>query len=535
MKPLALLCLTVLVSRPGAAQVRPGNAVGPVIDTVVVTTGRVFTPEQASSFAFRAANAIHITTKPWVIRQELLFAEGDTLDLKLLQESERNLRRLAIFRLVQLDTLHRDGRFTVLVHTEDAWSTNPIFKIAGSGRSLTLTAGLAERNLLGTGNFLRAVFFKEVDRTGVELLGNLHRIGRTPLAAGGSFRNLSDGRIGNWQLGVPYRAFLDTWGVGWGGESGDQRILRFRQDAGAPLDTTFFQRNVLRNRVGFSLAALHSSDRFLRLGVLAEIRRESYRERLVANPGPPDTTFGAIAAFARYRRAKFTVGRYWQGFGQQEDLDLSTTAELSIWLAPSAAGYVRTGIGPQVNLRIGKTMRHGFMVAYLDANGLFTSAGLDSGRVQFRGTIGFKPSERQATFLHIQAGAQEKPPPGQEFDLGFFFGPRTFGAHALVGTRMIWGTIEHRVYRWDDLLGFLGVGFAGFVDYGGAWYPDQEARLSGNFGVGIRIGSGISSRAASARIDLGYRFGDGLANRNRLGIAFGTGFDFFTGRLAGGL
>ena len=118
----------------------------------------------------------------------------------------------------------------------------------------------------------------------------------------------------------------------------------------------------------------------------------------------------------------------------------------------------------------------------------------------------------------------------KEFDLGLTYGPRTFGAHAFVGDRELWGTLEYRHYRWDEVFGFLGLGYAGFVDYGGAWYDGQDRRFGGNVGVGLRLGSSIGSRASAAKIDLGYRFGPGFEG-NRLGISFGASYDIFTGVL----
>ena len=49
---------------------------------------------------------------------------------------------------------------------------------------------------------------------------------------------------------------------------------------------------------------------------------------------------------------------------------------------------------------------------------------------------------------------------------------------------------------------------AAFVDYGGAWYTDQDARFGGDIGIGIRTGSSRSTIPKVGRMDIGYRFGD---------------------------
>jgi hypothetical protein len=133
---------------------------------------------------------------------------------------------------------------------------------------------------------------------------------------------------------------------------------------------------------------------------------------------------------------------------------------------------------------------------------------------------------RQATVLHVEAGAQQSPVPGGEFDLGNGVGPRAFGPHAFNGTRMIWGTIEHRVFVLDEVLKVLGLGFAGFVDYGGAWYPGEPRRVGGDAGFGLRCGATRSTGPNLGRLDLAYRFGDGTLGKNRWIVSFGRAYTF---------
>src|SRR5256885_10319875 len=52
-------------------------------------------------------------------------------------------------------------------------------------------------------------------------------------------------------------------------------------------------------------------------------------------------------------------------------------------------------------------------------------------------------------------------------------------------------------------------GVAPFFDYGGAWYPDEPARLGGNAGLALRMGPTRSVHGDVAEFALGYRFGQG--------------------------
>jgi hypothetical protein len=77
----------------------------------------------------------------------------------------------------------------------------------------------------------------------------------------------------------------------------------------------------------------------------------------------------------------------------------------------------------------------------------------------------------------------------------------------------------------DEVADLFGVGFAVFADYGGAWYADQDPRVGGDVGFGLRLGSTRSTASNVARIDVGYRFGDGWRGR-RWALSFGRGFGF---------
>jgi hypothetical protein len=198
---------------------------------------------------------------------------------------------------------------------------------------------------------------------------------------------------------------------------------------------------------------------------------------------------------------------------------------LSAWLAPSAFGYDRTGIGPEITLQTAASFPLGFVAGAVVANGLFTANGLDSGQVEVSLTLGLKPGPAHATAFHLRGGALESTQPGREFDLGFDTPPRSWAPHSFVGTRSVWGVLEHRWYVADNLFNLLGVGLAAFAEYGGAWYPGQPKRFGGDAGLGLRLGSAVGALPRTGRIDLGYRFGDGVTG-DRLVLSLGAGFVF---------
>jgi len=481
------------------------------IDTIIVIAENVFGPGDPGLLRF--ANSLRISTRPSIVRRELLFHQGEVYDSALVAETERNLRQLGVFRSVSIDTTRLADRLAVVVRTADGWSTQLQMNFGFTGGLTTWSLGLTETNFLGTANAASAIFTKGVDRNSLTLATRINRLaGQTSLTA--AYVNLSDGTRFLWGLGVPFRSLSDRRSVQLVGELSDHEIREYVNPSAVVRDTTRYQRRAFRNVLTVATAPIASPRRYLRVGMTVQLRREDYVHVSDVTLGVPDTVTAAVGAFTEFRHARYKVGYYYNGFGREEDIDLSTTVRLASWLAPAAFGYERTGIGPQITAGTGVAFPAGYLQVGAAAQGLFTSVGLDSGQVAAAMTVGLKVFPRQVTFVHVQAGAQSSPAPGAQFDLGVNVGPRSFDAHAFTGTRAIWGTVEHRVFVWDDVAGLLGIGFAGFLDYGGAWYSDQSARAGGNVGIGIRLGTRRSSATNTGRIDFGYRFGDGWSGKH---------------------
>jgi len=197
---------------------------------------------------------------------------------------------------------------------------------------------------------------------------------------------------------------------------------------------------------------------------------------------------GAFGPYLVWNRAKFLVTQGVFGFAREEDVDLGMTVRAGANLAPRAFGYERDGIAPLVTARVGAKIPGGFGFLEGLAGGMYTSAGLDSGVVQLAATGVVKPTRGHVGIVHVETGWIENPLPGAEFDLGLGSGPRAFRSHAFTGDRTVFATAEYRVTVADDFLGLVGLGIAGFVDHGGAWYAGTPRRLGWDAGLGLRLG-----------------------------------------------
>lgn len=495
------------------------------MDSISIDTQNIFSPDEARTSAlFRVTNGLHVTTQDYVVRRELLFRVGEPFDSARVAETERNLRGLGVFRDVAIDTLRAAGRLVVNVATADGWSTNLNLNARSTGGVFTWSAGLTERNVLGTANMAGVSYRSEVDRDALRVQGRINRALGSRVIAEGFYDDFSDGKLGSWIVGVPYRALGDRESVELRGEAANRRILQFRTENDV-LDTTAYRRTAFVQRAKVSWAPMAGSGGYLRVGLTGQVRHEEFVLQDDTALAVPDTVTGAVGAFAEWFRPRFQVVTHYNGFAREEDVDLGTRVVFGVWVAPASFGYDRTGVAPTVEAQTGAAFGPFFAQFRARVHGLFDSGGLDSGQVWGGITLASQVIPRQATVLHVEGGVQERPLPGAEFDLGHGLGPRALAPHAFTGTRNIWGTLEHRAFLVDDFLGLIGIGLAGFVDYGGAWFDDQDARFGGNVGLGLRLGTTRSSGPNVGRFDLAYQFGDGITG-NRWVFSFGRSYEF---------
>lgn len=503
---LIALCLAPRVLDAQGAEssevASPASPAAATVRAIEITRRDIFDPSEDHWLA-RMANRLHVTTQAPVVRRELLFEVGEPYDSARVAETERNLRALGVFRRVQIDTAVTDSGVVVRVITKDGWSTKPDWRWRSAGGEVAFTIGLIEDNFLGTATGLALRYSKNPDRSSVVLGFRRSRLFANAIGVGVQYENRSDGRIAYLGVDRPFFSLTSPYGFRVDLENREERILRFRN--GNPAPATTLQRRYVLGRASAAVALRANPHGFLRLGLTAQVRRDDYAPDST-DPVFARTVTAAVGPYLTWNRADFLVTSGVSGFAREEDVDLGTTLRAGFLVAPALFGYERDGIGPQVAARVGRRLPGGF--AYVDAvaNGLFTSAGLDSGSVRVAGTMVLQPGRRHLAIFHLESGWQRAPQPGGEFDLGLGAGPRAFRSHAFTGDRMVFGTAEYRWTATENLWSLVGVGIAGFVDYGGAWYSGSRRRTGWDAGVGLRIGASRSSETESLRFDLARRF-----------------------------
>ncbi len=519
------LVMALLTPLPVMAQASPDSS--RVITAITLDRRNIFDASEGSFFGIRIINALHVPTRAPLIRRELLFQRGDRFDAALSAETARNLRRLGVFSTVRVDSVRTDSGLTMQVFTRDGWSTRPDFRFKSTGGSVAYTLALIEDNLLGTLTQTQLLYKKDPDRTSTILQFRKQRLLANSVGINLVYANRSDGKLLSTVISKPYFSLATRSGAYLEFDTRRERIFTFRDGFAAPSDT--FQRRYLLTRLDVSRALSASSRGYLRVGAVAQVRRDDFatQRRYDVDRIPTRSVTAAVGGYVELRRADYLVVRGYQSFGRPEDVDLSSVVRLSLFAAPTAFGYAENGIAPGVGAHTGTRLPGGFLTADFIAAGLFTGNGLDSGQVQLAATAALLPSARHQFLFHAEGGMLRNPVVGSEYDLGLGAGPRGFREHAFTGDRQFFGTIEYRYTAFKELAKVTGVGLATFVDYGGAWYRGTPRRTGWDAGVGLRLGPSRAPDDGASRLDLVRRF---ASDRQPAGWVFvvGKGFVFST-------
>ena len=500
-----MVLAVLLLLQTGTPSERP-----PRIDTIVVENRNVFEGNDGAPDWFaRLANKLHVKTRPSVIRRRLLLDRGDRFDLARMEESERALRSLGVFRQARVDTVTRaDGRLALRAFTADGWSTQPQASFPSVAGQQTWSVGIVERNFLGTATELALIYGQDPDRTRLDFeFLNQHFFGRRTLL-GVRYAALSDGKRGAWRFGLPFHETAAPHAVETYGEVAHERVLRFRD--GALLDSSQHYLTRVGLTGGVSIGAATTTRRYSRLWGGWEWRREDFAASDTAQT--PYSTFTTVRAGIELGVVRFRILEHFNSYARREDVDLSPVLRAGI--------VMQSGVGYEFRGQTSAVWKRGFAVLRVDANGL------DTTRTRAQVTVVSQNAPRHTLIAHAEGGIVTGPKPGAEFDPWVEQrGPRLFGLHAFTGTRMTWFVLEDRILLLDELMGVFALGAAPFVEYGGAWYDDQPPRQGGDAGVSLRFGPTRAVRGEAAELAVGYRFGDGASGK-RWGVTLRKGFSF---------
>lgn len=499
------------VALPGWAAL---EAAGARIGEIRIVSGDIFdlTDPKEDKWLFRAANRLHIQTRPSVIERQLLFKPGDRLSVRVLEETERLLRGNRYLYDVHFRALAwHDGVVDIEVMTRDTWTLDLGASAGRSGGANTSGIHLREYNLLGTGTSLSVGRSNGVDRSGNEFEFFNDRAFGTAAALNYYHASNSDGRRDALSAQLPFRALDSRWAAGLS-VSNDDRIDAV-YNAGDVV-SQYRRRQNQREVFGGWSAGLRDGwvKRFV--GGL-RVEDDAYA------PEPGLTAPAQLPAdemrVAPFVRAELIEDRYEKEqnrnlVGRPEFFALGLAAKVELGRAAASLGSTRNA------WLYAASLSRGFEPA--PGHRLITAAAL-SGRhsdgqpLQQRAEVQAQYYLPQSPrWLFYASGAVhllKNPDPADTLQLGGDNGLRGYPLRYQSGTRRALFTVEERFYTDVYLWQLFRIGGAAFFDTGRAWGGAnanlQDPGWLRNAGFGLRI---VSARAAFSNvlhIDLAFPLG----------------------------
>ncbi len=478
------------------------------ISYIDIVRGNVFDSLQKSHFfAGDLFNKLHIVTKDYVVKDELIFMEDDEFNDYDIYETERILRTMNIFSKVSVTALPLDnGDYGIKVKTQDRWSFEPSLLYGSGGGVYNLGLGLREWNLLGTATFLQMDgLYKSENNIGWEGLVNVkqRRLFRTPFTLEAM---LQSNRIKTTQFVSLQKKYLNylvpsSFGIDFKKSFGD--IFYYNTQQG----TQRLPFRELNARSFFSLSWLKDDKIYFTLLAQAEkVERggKKYRQAY-------DNSGWVLASFSSVADDYIPVSR----------INTYLTQDLCV------GGYGNAIIG-----KVFKLNEDGDNLYYLGAQGeksvLMENTYLFG---QVTGASAFTSNAHaKYTYLEMQAiGFYSLSPKWvlasrlrqqtawnwdtrRQLVLDNDAGLRGYSANEVSGDNRIVGNLELRFFP-DWGISFLRISAAAFFDIGTAW--NQETHLFNtqwhkSLGIGIRIHNLKSSADNEViRFDFAFNFSKG--------------------------
>ncbi len=558
-----MLVMTLTTLAALAAAEPADSSSGLLVGKVTITRRDIFSQQELDGtggplrLLQGGMNALHIKTREYVLRRELLFHSGDPFRPELLAETERNLRELGYLnniRVTATDTT-ADGRVNILVSTRDSWSLQANAAYArASGGDTRWTLQLSDNNFMGHGLTLGAGVGSDEDAGYWNAWFRKRRLTPMHLLVGFDYAQRDDGHYRNVFVSKPFYAQDDDWrfdAAAWDGRNDLRYYLSNAGPAGrdaacqaslyAKLPThekglrLQFQRRISprgHGRIWRLGAGLRVVDLAVGLGdrpYWAISDGSIHDLRFLLGPeGALDRERGTTVyphLWLRSQGREWTKARFVQQYGPVEDIPLGLILDVragprenfrSVVFSPEGAAKAMQGPEGASGLfefSAGRWFKLGPWLGQVDGWGIWQPAENSGYSYHLLGVttgwIGrFGPEkEPWITRVFAEYAGGRNLLGSQALVLGLGRGLRTLEFDGMAGDRLVrWNVEQGRAAPWE-VLGLFRMGAAVFYNGGCAWFTDEDRSLADarhEMGLGLRIGPTRSASAHVSRLDVSW-------------------------------
>jgi outer membrane protein assembly factor BamA len=527
------LCALSAQAQQGLPSFEELEAQGAVIGEIRVDTHNIFdlSDPNESGFFYRAANALHIKTRPWFIRSYLLFKSGDHVTVRLIEETERLIRQNSTVYDVEIVPIrYENGVVDVEVQTRDTWTLQPGIRVRRAGGKNTGAFNIKESNLAGTGTTLGIEHASSVDRTGnILTLQHDHLLdGWTSVAL--QRASYDDGYNNSLSITRPFYALDTRWSAGASVNRFSQfdpfyiagnNVAQYRHDGQS---TSIFG--------GYSPGLINGWTRRYTVGINHQTDEYAFDPSKPPPPQlPPDRTLAG--PFMRYEVIQDDYLSVMNRDLIQRPEYLTMGFQSSVQVGRSLAAFGSTDEPWQVSANVSKGFRLAQpghqLLATANYSALYGSTIANTQAMG--GSVRYFAPQKGPLLAYFAASTDHVHSPNQADDLllGGDNGLRGYPLRYQRGQHRMLFTAEERYYTDWYPLRLFRVGAAVFFDVGRAWGGETPNPVNGwlsDMGIGLRFLNARASFGNILHVDLAFPLnrGDQTIKSHQLIVQTGKTF-----------
>ena len=515
--------LLIFLSEAFARQISPMQ-----IEHIDIIRQNVFDQKEANqNFFYNFVNSLHPLTKERVIRNELLFYKGDTLDASLLEESERNLRRLEFIgdARITIDTLDNE-QVRVRVNTEDCWTMGVQSGFKQEGGITSMYLGLKDGNFRGAGQKLTMSYQYRSDMHnphGIQFFFREPHLFNTNWRTILQYKNSEDLRI---QTILIDRLFIHDqfeWAAS------------FYTDFGKALIKEYENGKIMQQ---YQLSRANQEIWFSRsMGKNLKFRYTCgyYRNR-TTSPNIDNRSFeniDLISLAINLMKRTYYKDQFLNNIGRIEDIPVGFLLNLNIGKNLRIFRENPNEFFYRADWLHAMKVRSSYYLSYiLSASSYLQGNIANDFSLRFTLLQNFKLPLKQTLLVRLSGVRGFRWSQGQQLILGSNTGLRGYSAYEFSGQRQLLINLEDRIFP-NVNFWLFHIGGAFFFDSGMVWKEEQlfhRQRFHSSVGLGLRIANKKQSGDGLLRIDLAFnldknRFTEIIISTGQLISAF-SNIDF---------
>jgi len=483
------------------------------VNRIHLTTLDVFDESnpRENNALYRLANRIHVETRDYLLRQQLLFDEGEVLEQRRLEESARLLRRQDYLYDADIRPVSLCGdELDVEVVARDTWSLTIDASFDRSGGENNLGFGIRDTNFLGHGVELSLKSKQDVERDTLEFGFKTDNLAGSRLKSRLRFADSDDGSEEYALLELPFYSLESrrAWTLSFRhGEQTDSQY--FRGD-----DVTEVDHEFENYRVSYGFSDGLKGDRVHRWGVGYWYRRSQFS---LADELPPPAIFPGDRELSLPYFEYSTIEDHYvervniNQFERTEDLHTGDRSYVRL-------GYSSESLGGDIDRVVYEgafhdtlhyserhLLQHGF-----DFNGLWNVDDRETEDlvVDYWLRYIFSQTRHRSYLLNFNTTYSKNLNTHEQVVLGGDTGLRAFENRLMTGDRRVILNLERRAFTDIHLFNLIRIGWAMFVDVGRAWEPGVDSTFEddtlANVGFGLRLASSKSDVGRFMHIDVAF-------------------------------